>query len=252
EGRTLVLGSGMFIPGFEEGLQGAVSGEERTIEVTFPEDYRAENLAGKAASFRVVVSEAKVSRLPELDDEFARSAAGVDDVAALRAKVREAVEAEKASRINRAFGESVIDALLEHNPFEVPESLVRSQQAHSLERLRQDLAQRNIDPKALGLDQPQIQEGHRRAAERAIRWAFLMRAIADAEGLAASDQDVDERLRAIAEADGRPLSLIRSFFEQDDRLDGLRSSILEGKVIDAVVAASTVAEVEAGEGVGRE
>ncbi|GAB4266717.1 MAG: trigger factor [Deferrisomatales bacterium] len=244
EDRSIVLGSGMFIPGFEDGIVGARAGEERSVEVTFPEDYRAEELAGKEALFRVQVKEVKVRRLPDLDDEFAREVAEVGTVDELRERVREAIRGEKTSRVERAFRERLIDTLLDANPFEVPESMVRRQQAYSLERLRNDLARRGLDPEALGIDEAKIQEGHRRAAERSVRWAFLLRAIAEAEQIEVTDEDLDERIRQIAEADGRPYSLIRSFFDEEDRLDGLRSSMLETKVLDRVVEASTVEEVE--------
>ncbi|MBE0617768.1 MAG: trigger factor, partial [Proteobacteria bacterium] len=249
EDRTVILGSGSLISGFEEGIVGAVAGEERTVDVTFPEDYRAENLAGKSARFQVIVKDAKIRHLPDVDDEFAKEVAGVDSLEALKARVREAVEAEKRTRAERAFRERVMDALLGANPFEVPESMVRNQQTFSIERLRRDLTQRGMDPEALGISRPDVQEVHRRAAERSVRWAFLLRAIAEAEALQVTDEDLEARIRAIAEEDGRPYSAVRSFFDEDDRLDTLRSHLLEGKVIDQVVASSSVEEVA---GLGQE
>jgi len=245
ENRTVIVGSGSLIPGFEEGLQGAIAGEERTLDLTFPEDYRAEDVAGKAAQFRVTVKEVKVRRLPEVDDEFAKEVAGVETVEQLRARIREVAEGEKRNNVERAFRDRVIDTLLAANPFEVPEALVRNQQTFSLDRLRTDLAQRGLDPQALGIDRPEVQEVHRRSAERSVRWAFLLRAIAEKEELTVGDGDVDARIRAIAEADGRPHSVVRSFFEEDDRLESLRSHLLDTKVIEHVVASASVEEVDA-------
>jgi trigger factor len=102
-----------------------------------------------------------------------------------------------------------------------------------------------MDPEALGIDRPEVQEVHRRAAERSVRWAFLLRAIAEAEGLTVTDEDIDARVRAIAEADGRPYPTVRAFFEEDDRLDSLRSHLLDTKVIEHVVASATIEEVDA-------
>jgi trigger factor len=245
EGRTLIVGSGSLIPGFEEGLVGAKAGEERELDLQFPEDYRAEELAGKEARFRVSVKELKVRRLPEVDDEFAKEAAGVDTVEELRGRVREVIEADKRGSVERAFRDRVIDALLGANPFEVPETLVRNQQTYSLDRLRTDLSQRGMDPEALGIDRPDVQEVHRRAAERSVRWAFLLRAIAEAEGLTVTDEEVEARVRAIAEADGRPYATVRAFFDEDERLDSLRSHLLETKVIEHVVSSGTIEEVDA-------
>lgn len=247
EGRSVVLGSGMLLPGFEEGLKGAAAGESRTVEVDFPEDYRGREVAGKHAVFQVSVKELKIRRLPELDDEFARESVKVDSLDELKGKLRELLEAEKKTRIAEQFRERVIDALLEANPFEVPESLVRRQQTRALENLREDLTRRGLDMEAMGLDKRELQENYRRGAERAVRWAFLLGALGRAGSIEATDADVDERIRAIATADGRPYSLIRSFFQEGDRLDSLKSSILEQKVVDWVTAESSVEEVSAEE-----
>lgn len=242
--RTVVLGSGTLIPGFEEGLAGAEAGEERAVDVTFPEDYPVAALAGKAARFEIAVKDVKIARLPEIDEEFAKEAAGVATVDELRDRVREVIASERSRRAEDAFRDRVINALLDANPFEVPETLVRNQQAFSLDRMRRDLSSRGMDPEALGIGRSEVQEVHRRAAEHTVRWAFLVRAIAEAEGLTVTDPEVDERVRAIAEADGRPYAAVRKFFEEGERLDTLRTHLLDGKVIAHVVAASTVDEVE--------
>ncbi len=246
EDRTVIVGSGTLVPGFEEGILGMKAGEERTVTVQFPADYRAEELAGKEAAFRIALKDVKVRKLPELDDDFARDTAGAEGLDDLRAKVRASIEGEKASRVERQLRERTIDSVLDANPFEVPDSMVRSQQEFSLERLRRDLTQRGLDPEALGIERPDVQQFHRRAAERSVRWAFLLRALAAKEGVAVSDEDLDGRLRAIAEADGRPYEAIRAFFEQDDRMDALRSSMLESKVLERVLSTATVEEVEPG------
>jgi trigger factor len=222
-----------------------VTGEERVIDVDYPEDHENEDLAGRVAQVRVVVKEIKLKCMPDLDDEFASEVAGVGGVEELRDRVREAAESEKNTRAEQEFNDRVIDALLEGNPFEVPEILVRDQQKLSMDRMRQDLEKRGIDPAAAGFEEPRVQEAHQRAAERSVRWAFLMRAIAESEEIEVTDQEVDERIEAIAQADGRPVRVVRSFFETEDRIDSLRSSILDRKVIDRVVASATVEEVEA-------
>ncbi|MBI5441228.1 MAG: trigger factor [Deltaproteobacteria bacterium] len=240
EGQTVFLGSGRLLPGFDEELAGAKAGEERTFDVTLPEDFRVTEVAGKRATFRVNVKEIKVQRLPDLDEEFAKEAAQVETLVELREKVRGAIEAEKSSRVESEFRERVVDALLGVNPFEVPDALVRRQQAYMLESMKRDFADRGLDMDAMGLDTSRLQESSRRSAERSVRWAFLVDAVANAEGLQVTDSDVDERIRAIAQADGRPYTLIRSFFEKEDRLDSLRSSLREQKVIDLVVSSAEV------------
>lgn len=244
EDRSVLVGSGLLVPGFEEGIKGMAAGQERSVEVEFPQDYRAKELAGENASFRVTVKEIKTRSLPAMDDEFAKEVGGADGVESLRNKVREALLSEKEAHADQSFRERTIDALLGANPFEVPESMVRAQQSHTLERMRSDLEQRGLEPQAAGLEEPQVQEAHRRAAERVMRWAFLSRAIAEAEQLSVSDEEVDDRIKKIAEADGRPYSLIRSFFEEENRMDSLRASLLESKVMERIVELGTVEEVE--------
>lgn len=247
EGRSLMLGSGMFIPGFEDGLKGAQAGEERILDLEFPADYRATELAGKAARFRVQVKDVKVRTLPELDDDFARETGKAETLAELKQSVGTLVRVEKGSRVESEFRERLIDALLAANPFEVPESLVKRQQTRALDGLRQDLAQRGIDLDRTGIDKQELHENYRRGAERSVRWAFLLNAIAQAEKVEVTDADLEARLRAIADADGRPYTLIRAFFSEGDRMDSLRSSLLEQKVLDLAVAGSTVEELSAEE-----
>lgn len=247
EGRSIVLGSGMLLPGFEEGLKGSAEGDEVSVEVDFPEDYRSKDVAGKHAVFQVKVNELKVRRFPELDDDFARDTMKTETLDELREKLRSHLRAEKTARVDEEFRERVVDALLEANPFEVPESLVRRQQTRALDGLREDLTRRGLDMDAMGLNKRELQENYRKGAERAVRWAFLLGALTRAEGVEVTDADVDERVRTIAEADGRSYAVIRSFFSEGDRLESLKSSLLEQKMIAWVVAASTVSEWSAEE-----
>ncbi len=247
EDRSVVLGSGVLIEGFEDALLGVKAGEEREVEVSFPDDYRSPELAGRPAVFRVRVKEVKIQKLPDLDDEFAKEVAQVEGIEELRDRIRDGIRREKERRAESALRERVVDALLEANPFEVPDALVRRQLAHTLERLREDLARRGMSLEDLGMDEARLQETQRAGAERAVRWAFLLQAIADAEGIEVTDDDVDARIREIAEADGRPYPLIRSYFEEGNRIDNLRSALLERKVLDRVLESSTVEEVDPGE-----
>jgi len=247
EGHAMMLGAGQMIPGFEEGVVGMKKGEERTIDVSFPAEYHAEHLAGKPAQFDIKVNEVRRRVLPELDDEFAKKTGQFDTFDELKAKVAEMAEQEHANRIERDFKEVLIDKLLAANPFEVPDSLVERQKNHSIDRMVQDMTQRGMNPADAGIDDPKFQDEARRAAERSVRWAFLSDAIARAEQVEVTDEDVDERIRMIAEADGRPYTEIRKFFNSSDHMDSLRNTIREKKTIDAVLAEAKIEEVSADE-----
>lgn len=242
EGQTVVLGAGQFIPGFEDGLVGAKAGETREVTTTFPAEYKSSELAGQEATFQVQVKEVKVPTLPELDDEFAKGLGVEGGLVELRDSIREHLRREQESNVERDFRQRTIDVLLNHHPFEVPESIVADQQAHHAQRLRQDLESRGIDLAALGLDRGEFQAKQRQGAERAVRWTYLMRAIAEAEQLTVTEADVDQRIQEIAQADGRPASVIRGFFEKNDQLYGLRTSLLEQKVLERVVELGSVVE----------
>lgn len=247
QGHSLILGSGRMIPGFEEGLLGAATGEERVVDVTFPADYRAAELAGKPAKFTVTVKEVKTRNVPALDDELAKEIMEDGTLDALRERVRTALKEEERVRIEREFKRKLVNLLLAANPFEVPESIVSRQQAHSEERMREELSMRGIDPSAAGLDKPAFLDESRRAAERSVRWAFLLDALSEKLGVEATDEDVDARIREIAEADGRPYTAIRAFFDKEGHLDSLKDSVREKKTMDAVLASATVEETSAEE-----
>ncbi len=244
EDRSVILGAGALVDGFEEQLKGATAGEERTVEISFPEDHSNEALAGKTVRFRVTVKEVKVRVLPHLDDEFAKDVAEVEGLEDLRDRIRDEIRKEKKRAAEGRFRERLIDALLEANPFEVPPSQVQSQLEYSVARMREDLAMRGLDLDQIGIDEAQLRDSQRAAAERTVRWAYLLGAIARAEGIEVTDEDVDARIREIAEADGRPVSLVKSFFEQEGRIDGLRNYLLEQKVIEKVVEGCTLEEME--------
>lgn len=246
-GHTLMLGSGRMIPGFEEGVVGATVGEERKVGVNFPEQYHAAHLAGKPAEFSIKVTEIKCRVLPELSDEFAKTAANLESFEELKAKVAEALMYEQKNRVERDFRGNVIDMLLAANEFEVPPSLVEKQKQHSIERMSHDLTSRGIDPAAWGVDREEFQAQAEKTALRTVRWAFLSDAIAKAESVDVSDEELDGRIREIAAADGRPYAQIRGFFESQGNLESLRNTMREQKALDRVIELATVAEVSADE-----
>ncbi len=245
EDYPLVLGDGRMIPGFEDGIMGIKPNEERTIKVDFPDEYPAKDLAGKAASFEITSKEVKKRVLPEADDDFAMQATGVETLAELRKNLEEMLEAEQKNRIQSEFRNKLIDTLLAANPFEVPESLITRQKEHTTQRMTQDMVSRGMDPSSAGLESPEFAEEATRAAERSIRWAFLADALARAENIEITDEDIDARITEIANADGRPYTEIRKFFETEEHLDSLRSSLREQRTMDAVLATAKIEEVDA-------
>jgi trigger factor len=201
EGRDqlIELGSGSLVDGFEAGLRGARAGDERQVTVTFPEDYRAEHLAGKEATFQVSVREVREKRLPELDDEFALEASEFDTLEELRSDIAEKLRAAASSRSDEQFREAAVEAAVENAEVDVPEELAAARAEELFHRFEHQLADRGVDPQAFariqGKPREQLVADVRPEAERSLRREAVLAAIADAEGIVVSDDDLFEALR---------------------------------------------------------
>jgi trigger factor len=250
EGRDqlLELGSGQLIPGFEEQLKGAKAGEERTVNVTFPDDYGAEHLAGKDAAFAVTVKEVKRKNLPELDDEFASDQLGFDTLDELRedvaAKLREADE----QRADAEFREAVLDAVVAGATVTVPDTLVDARARELWERMLHSLGHQGISKDAYlqiaGKAEEEILEEAKPDAEQALRREAVIAAVIEAEQIEPSDGDVLAALQASATREGATPEKLRQRLESAGRLDELREDLAQRAAIDYLVEHATPIEPE--------
>lgn len=203
EDYLLALGSGQLIEGFEEQLTGAAAGEEREVEVKFPDDYQAEQLAGKDAVFKVKVKEVREKILPELDDDFAADASEFETLAELRADIREKVGAALNSRAEEDFRIAAVDAAVDAATVEVPDELATARATERWERMERQLAQRGMDPGAFlqmqGKTREELIEESKPDAERELKREAVVTAIAAAEGIEVSDEELVEALEHSAE-----------------------------------------------------
>jgi trigger factor len=245
EGRDqlLELGSGRLIPGFEEQLKGAKAGEERTVNVTFPDDYGAEQLAGKDAQFAVTVKEIKRKQLPELDDEFASDQVGFDTLDELRediaAKLREADE----QRADAEFREAVLDAVVAGATVDVPETLVDARARELWERMLHSLGHQGISKDAYlqisGKTEEEILAEAKPDAEQALRREAVIAAVIEAEQIEPSDGDVLAALQASATRESTTPEKLRERLESAGRLDELREDLAQRAAIDYLVEHAT-------------
>jgi trigger factor len=259
EGRDqlIELGSGRLVPGFEEQLKGAKAGEERTLKIKFPDDYGAEELAGKDAEFAVTVNEIKRKDLPALDDEFAAEAAGFDTLAELRedisAKLREADEA----KVEADFREAVLDAVAEQATVEVPEALVEARSRELWDRMLHSLSHQGISKEMYlqisGSDEDKIIEEAKPDAEKALRREAVLAAVIEAEGIEAADGDILDALQATAARERSTPEKLRAKLEKAGRLDELKDDLAQRAAVDllaehakAVPAPAEPAEAPAG------
>ena len=204
ENYPLTIGSGAFIPGFEEQLIGAEIGKEVEVNVTFPEDYQAEDLKGKAAVFKCTVKEIKEKQLPDLDDEFASEVSEFETLAEYKADVKGKLEERKAKEAKDAKEAAVIEEIVKDSEMEIPEAMLATQQRQMVD----EFAQR-IQMQGLSIDQyfqftgssyEQMIEQVKPQAEKRIQSRLVLEAVAKAENITATDEDYEDELKVMAEA----------------------------------------------------
>ena len=235
--QTVELGEGRFIPGFEEGLTGATAGETRKIDVTFPEDYPAEHLAGKDAVFEIEVTEVRVKRLPDLDDSFAAEV-GYDTLAEMRDDIRSRMTEAEERRIGAAFREACIDAVAANADIPLPEPIVAARASELWERTLRSLAQQGISREAyLGIagksEDEIVQEAHP-DAKRSLQREAVIEAIVEAEGIEPSDEDLEGALEHSAQHEGVTPAELLAILREDGRIKQLVRELSARKAVDLV------------------
>lgn len=204
ENYPLTIGSGSFIPGFEEQLIGAELNKEVEVKVTFPENYQAENLAGKDAVFKCTVKEIKVKELPELDDEFASEVSEYDTLEEYKASVRKGLEEQKAKDAKDAKEDAAMAAVVEDSEIEIPEPMLETEQKQMYDQFAQRITMQGIRMEQylqmMGTTKETMIEQLRPQAERKIKSRLCMEAVAEAENLTASDEEYEKELGVMAEA----------------------------------------------------
>lgn len=244
ESYQLELGSGRFIPGFEDQLVGVKAGEQRTVEVTFPEEYGNKDLAGKAASFAVTVKEAKVKELPELDDEFAMQFGEFETLEQLKTKLAELHKDQETARIKADVQDRIVKALIGNNEIEVPSTLVERQLQMMLSNMKNRLAQQRLSLEMMGMDDESFKTHYRDSAESQVKGSLLLEAVAKKEGITVDDPDVEAKLRAMAEEAGQDFDRVKDFYEQNHNAkENLVAHLNEEKVLGYLLENAVVTEV---------
>ena len=199
----LTIGSGAFIPGFEEQLIGAEIGKETEVNVTFPEDYQAKELAGKAAVFKCTVKSIQEKELPELDDEFASEVSTFDTLAEYKEDVKKGLEQKKADAAKSAKEEAVIEAAVAEAQMEIPDAMVETEQRQMIDEFSQRLQMQGLSMEQYmqftGMTSQNLLDQTKSQALQRIQSRLVLEAIAAAENLTASDEDFEEQLKTMAE-----------------------------------------------------
>jgi trigger factor len=240
-GYHFLVGSGTVLPEIDAAVIGMRAGEEREVSLRFAEDHRMESLRGKAGTARLKLGEVKEKVLPALDDEFAKALGEFDTLEAVRTEVRRQLQARREAESRQALEDKIMEALLARHEFGVPDAMVMRQVAHQVEHTRQRLRSQGVDPDGIQWDYAKIVGELRPGAERAVRRALLLEAIADKEALATSDAEVDAEVEKFAHASQRPAPAVRRMMEKSGDLDALRHGLRERKTLDLLIEHTRIA-----------
>lgn len=246
EGKSypLEIGSGSFIPGFEDQLIGAKSGEEREVSVSFPEDYFVAELAGKAAKFTVNIHDIKRKEMPELDDEFAKETSEFDTLAELKADIKNKLEQAAEARAEREFRTAAIKAAVDNASLEVPEVMTETQIDNMIQDFDINLQQRGMKlDKYLEytkMDMEALRNNYRESALYNVKTDLVLEAIVKAENLTTTPEEMQQEVASMAENYQTTVEEIAKVIRETGRFQALRDSVLRKKaaqlVIDSVAA----------------
>ncbi|MDO5298894.1 MAG: trigger factor [Clostridia bacterium] len=221
EGQTLKIGSHTFIPGFEEQMVGMAIGEEKDLDVTFPEQYQAEELAGKKAVFHVKVNSITETQLPELDDDFAKDISEFDTLDEYKADIRAKLEAQAAERDNNTFTNAVIEKVMENATVEIPEAMIERQIDSMMRDFEYRLAGQGLKladfMKYTGQDEKAFRANYRDQAHKSVKAHLVLEAVEKAEGIDATEEQVDAQIAQFAPQTGKSVEELKATFSEADR-----------------------------------
>lgn len=237
EQYPLVIGSGSFIPGFEEQLIGLKSEESKDVVVTFPEDYQEENLAGKEATFKVTVHDIKFRTLPEL--EALPEEAGIDGVETLddlKLNIKTRMTNQKENAAEEKFTEELYTKIIEGTPFDLPETILNNEIESLFGEVQQNIQQQGLDfatfQKLTGKSLEEIKEELKPQAEKRARLNLILEAIVKEEGISATDEDVEEEIKTIANTYGEDFEKIKPYIES--LKDQIKSDLVMRKALNVI------------------
>jgi trigger factor len=246
ENYFLEVGSKILVPGFEDQLIGMKKGETKHIQVCFPDDYQAAHLAGKDVSFSVVLKGIKEKILPEINEDFVKNFEKYDSLESLKADIGKSLEAEKKAQIDADLRKLIVDKLLENkdNEFDVPPTFVERQIFQMMADTQRRLLSRGMDKKAATELTVKMHDTFRDEARRIVLTALIIKNISRIENISAGEDEVDERVRAMAESRGQTVEALRESLEKDDMLDHIANEILHQKVFEFIESKAMINMVQ--------
>lgn len=232
EDMMMHIGDAETFPEFTESLRGASPGDERDLEITYPEEYPQERIKGRTVKYHVTVKGVRKKELPELNDEFAQDLGDFQNMEELRDAVRKAITAEKQYEAQREAKDKIVEELVNRHEFPVPEAWVDRQIEMDVESRLRSLASQGVDPRKLNLDWAKLKESHKDRAVNAVKASLLLDKIADRESLYATNEEVDREVQRIAKQDREPVAAVRMKLEKDGALGRIANHIRTEKTLN--------------------
>ena len=220
ESYPLELGSGSFIPGFEEQIVGMKAGEEKDIDVTFPEDYQAEELAGQPVVFSIKLHEVKAKDMPELDDEFAKDVSEFDTLEELKADLRKKEEESREASAKQAFENNLMELVAENMECDIPEAMVENQARRVVDDYKMQVQSQGMRfadyLQMTGMKEADLLDSAKEPALRQLRGSLALEAIIKAEGIEATEEEVDAEMQKMADQYGLSLEDVKKYLRSAD------------------------------------
>lgn len=239
ENHNLELGSHSFVPGFEEQIVGMKAGDEKDLDITFPEDYHAD-LAGKAVVFKVKVHEVKEKQVPELDDEFAKDVSEFDTLKELKADLKKKITEERQKDADRAFEDALMEQVAQGITADIPDAMVENQARQFLDNFKMQIAQQGIPydqyMKMTGMDEGKLLDDAKEPALRQVRMDLAVAAIIKAESIEASDEDVEAEFQKLAGQYGMDVEMVKKYLQAEQVKDQIVSQKAVAVVVDSATA----------------
>lgn len=240
--HELELGTGKALPGFEDQVAGMRLQQSKEFDLTFPEDWKSKDLAGKPVHFYVTLNALRAREVPALNEEFIKDLGkeGCKTVEELKKSIRKELLEQEQLRVRREAKEELVDHLIEKNPFPVPPSLVDRQQDALVREMESYLSYQGVKAEEMGLDKKKMKKDMQERAERDVRSTLLLDAVADQEKIEVVESDIEAKLKEVAEQMGQNLAKIKSLYEDEQQRARLRHQLLQDKVLDYLLQPTTM------------
>ncbi len=239
----LEIGSKTMVPGFEDQLLGEKVGTTKGIKIVFPEEYQIRNVAGKEATFTVTIKTLKEKKLPELDENFVKNFEKYESLDALKEDVRKSIFEDNQRKINDDLRKQIVDQLLEQNDFEVPAAFVEQQIYYMIMEAQKRLISTGMDPQMIAQVSASWRDRYREEATRIVKSSLLLKNIAKKEAIEVTDEDMEGRLKEIAQQYSQDYEKVAESFNEDMK-ENVKSDILNNKIFDYIESKATVTKIE--------